>query len=88
MELSRTVASIAVVLGIILAAGHAFGDAASQSSAAKQTMQQKVDEREAQRRAEVEEQRKRKEEFARACNKPRKTEAELEQCRAAYKRLE
>jgi hypothetical protein len=88
MELSRAVASIAVVLGVILAAGHAIGDGATGSSAPKQTIQQKVDEREAQRRAEVQEQRKRKEEYARACNKPLKTDAELDLCRAAYKRLE
>jgi hypothetical protein len=77
-----------VVLGIILAAGHAFGDAAGGASTPKQTMQEKVDEREAQRRAEIEEQRKRKEEFARACNKTLQTYAELDLCRAAYKRLE
>ena len=88
MELSRAVASIAVVLGIILLAGHAFGDAADGSTVPKQTIQQKVDQREAQRRTEIVDQRKRKEEFARACNKPLKNDLEREECRLAYKRLE
>ena len=88
MELSRTIASMAVVLGVILAAGHAFGDASIGASGPKPTVQQKVEEREAQRRAAVAEQQRRKDAFERACNKPLKTETDFDLCRAAYRRLE
>jgi hypothetical protein len=44
--------------------------------------------REAQRRAAVEEQQRRKEAYERACSKPLKSQTELDQCRTAYKRLE
>ena len=88
MELSRAVASIAVVLGVILAAGHAFGDGAAGATAPKPTIQQRVEQREAQRRADIDEQRRRKEEFARACNRTLRTELEMDECRTAYKRLE
>lgn len=84
MELSKAIASIAVVLGVILAAGHAFGDGAEGSTALKPAVQ----EREAQRRAAIEEQQKRKEAYERACNRTLKTEAEFNQCRAAYRRLQ
>ena len=89
MELARTVASLAVVLGIILAMGHAFGDdAADGASAPKPTVVPKTADREAARRAAVQEQERRKAEFARACNKPLKSDAEMSQCREAYRRLE
>jgi hypothetical protein len=87
MELSRTIASVAVVLAVILAAGHAYSEAMV-PAAAQPTAQQKVDEREAQRRAAVEEQQKRKDAFERACSKPIKSDTDHELCRAAYKRLD
>lgn len=115
MELSKTVASIAVVLGMILAAGYAQGGesiekqavvlgvilAAGQAHAqaqaietqvapagpTKPTAQDRIQEREAQRRAAVLEQERRKVAYERACNKPLKTEADLDLCRTAYKRL-
>jgi hypothetical protein len=87
MGLSTTIASIAVVLAVILAAGHAYSDTVSQTMA-KPTAQEKVVEREAQRRAAVEEQQKRKDAYERACNKPMKSDSDLDLCRAAYKRLQ
>jgi len=88
MDLSRTIASMAVVLGVILAAGYAQGEAPAPAGAPKITAQDRLVEREAQRRAAVEEQQKRKDAFERACNKPLKSETDFDLCRAAYKRLE
>jgi len=87
MELSRTVASMAVVLGVILAAGHASGDAVV-PEAAKPTAQERIDEREALRRVAVEEQQKRKDAYERACGKQIKSDTDFDLCRAAYKRLQ
>ncbi|HEV3008639.1 MAG TPA: hypothetical protein VGX52_06360 [Burkholderiales bacterium] len=86
MELSRAIASIAVVLGVILAAGYAQGESAA--GATKQTAQDKVQAREAERRAAVLEQEKRKDAFERACNKPLRTDTDRDLCRTAYKRLQ
>ena len=89
MKLSTAIASTAVVLGVILAAGYANGEAqVSAAGSTQPTAQEKVEAREAQRRAAVEEQQKRKEAFERACNKPMKTDTELDLCRSAYKRLQ
>lgn len=89
MKLSTAIASMAVVLGVILAAGYANGEAPISSAGATQpTAQEKVEAREAQRRAAVEEQQRRKEAFERACNKPLKTDTEMDSCRNAYKRLQ
>ena len=87
MKLSTTIASVAVVLGVILTAGYANGESAEPARTAKQTAQDKVEARELQRRAAVEEQQKRKDAFERACSKPR-TDIEFGLCRAAYKNLE
>ena len=87
MDLSTTIASMAVVLAVILAAGHAYGEAVA-PAVGKPTAQEKVVEREAQRRAAVEEQQKRKDAFERACNKPMKSDSDFDLCRAAYKRLQ
>jgi len=87
MELSKTVGSMAVVLGVVLSAGFAVGEDGA-AGASKQTMQMKVEEREAQRRAALEEQQKRKDAFERACNKPMKSDMDRDLCRVAYKRLE
>jgi hypothetical protein len=88
MDLSRTIASMAVVLGVILAAGYAQGEGTAPADAPKITAQDRLVEREAQRRAAVEEQQKRKDAFERACNRPLKSEMDFDLCRAAYKRLE
>jgi hypothetical protein len=52
------------------------------------TGQMKVEEREAQRRVALEEQQRRRDAFDRACNKPMKTDVDLDLCRTAYKRLQ
>jgi hypothetical protein len=89
MELSKAIASIAVVLGVILAAGYAQGQAEmSSEGATKQTAQERIQEREAERRAAVAEQERRKVAYEKACNRPLKTDSDLETCRSAYKRLQ
>lgn len=89
MDLSRTIATMAVVLGVILAAGYASGEQpAPAAGVTRPTAQDRMEAREAQRRAAVEEQQRRKDAFERACSKPLKSEAELDLCRAAYRRLE
>jgi hypothetical protein len=89
VELSRTIAGMAIVLGVILAAGYAQGESNQPAAPGKTvTVQERVAAREAQRRAAVEEQQRRKDAYERACNKPIKSEAQLGQCREAYKRLE
>ena len=86
MELSRTVATVAIVLGVVLAAGYA----SSQDSTApmpKQTAQEKIAEREAQRREAMKLQQERKEEFTRRCGRSVQSAAEQEFCREAYRKL-
>ena len=85
MQLSTVVASAALVLAAALAVGHALGQDIAPQSETKVTMQRKVDEREAQRRAAAADQQKRKEEFAKRCSKPVKTPFELEECRTVYR---
>ena len=87
MQLSTVVASAALVLAAALAAGHALGQDIPPQSEPKVTMQKKVDEREAQRRAAAADQQKRKEEFAKRCSKPVKTPFELEECRTVYRQM-
>ena len=75
MELSRTIASVAVVLAVVVAAGFAAGEdrAVTDKKVADKTVS--------------EEQEKRREHFERACNKPLKTENERALCRAAHRAL-
>lgn len=88
MQLSTVVASVALVLAAALAVGHALGqDIPPQSEPKAVTMQKKVDEREAQRRAAAADHQKRKDEFARRCTKPLKTPYELEECRTVYRQM-
>jgi hypothetical protein len=91
MQLSTVVASTALVLAAALAVGHALGqDSPPRSDPGveqKITMQKKVDDREAQRRAAAADQQRLKDEFARRCNKPVKTPYELEECRTVYRQM-
>jgi hypothetical protein len=87
MQLSTVVASAALVLAAALVVGHALGQDISPQSEPKVTMQKKIDEREAQRRAAAVDHEKRKEEFARRCTKPIKTPYELEECRTVYRQM-
>ena len=80
---------MAVVLGVVLTAGYANGEAPTPATGATvTTAQDKLDAREAARRAAVAEQQRRKDAFERACSKPIKSEGDFEVCRAAYRRLE
>ena len=100
MELSRTIGTVALILGVVLAAGFAVGEdgapatkqvmttQALPSAAPKVTGQMKVQEREAQRRAALEEQQRRKDAYDRACNRPLRSDTDFDLCRTAYKRLQ
>ena len=87
MELSRTIATVAIVLGVVLAAGYASSQESAQMPVPKQTAHEKVVEREAQRREAMKLHQERKEDFARRCNKPVQSAAEMDYCRAAYRKL-
>jgi hypothetical protein len=84
---SVIIGSIALALAGVLATGHAFGQEITQPSAFRETGQEKLEQREALRRAAMAEHQKRKEDFARNCIKPGLSEPQLEACRAAYRRL-
>ena len=75
MELSKTIASMAVVLGVVVAAGFAVGE--NNAPAPTKTVDKK----------QLDEQQKRREHFERACNKPLNTENDKQICRAAYRAL-
>ena len=92
MDLAKLVGSMAVVLGIAVAAGHALGeedrDAPPPAAAPKVTVQKRLEEREAHRRAEMAAQQKRKEEFSRRCSSSAlRSEQDVQACRVAYRRL-
>ena len=87
MQLSTVVASAALVLAAALVAGHALGEDIPPQSPTKVTVQKKLDEREAQRRAAAADQQKRKADFERRCSKPLKTPYELEECRPVYRQM-
>ena len=86
MDLSRTIATVAIVLAVVLAAGHASSQDA-QMPVPNQTGQEKIAEREAQRREAMKLQQERKEDFARRCGKSVQSTAEQDYCRAAYRKL-
>ena len=82
---SIVVGSVALVLAGVLATGYAFGQEIIK--APQPTAQEKLDQREALRRTAMQEQQKRKEDFARNCIKPDLSDKQLEACRAAYRKL-
>jgi hypothetical protein len=86
MELSRIIGTLALLLAVVLVAGYAVGD--EPSPPIKETIQQKVEQKEAARRAAMAAQQKRKADFAKRCSgKTGLSEPELEACRAAYRKL-
>ncbi len=88
MQASTIVGSLALILAAALVAGYTYGDDTTPSPAEpKTTMQKRVDEREAARRAAVAEQEKRKQEYQRRCAKPDKTTEQLAECRVLYRQL-
>ena len=80
MELSKAVAALSLILGALLTTGYA-------RAAEKEIVQVRAAAREAVRRVAIAEHDRRKADFARRCSKPIMTNAELEACRAAYRRL-
>ena len=87
MQASHVVGAIALLLAVAAAAGYAYSDETPAPVPERVTMQKKVDEREAARRAAVAEQQKRKEEFQRRCAKSVQTAEELAECRAVYRQM-
>jgi len=88
MQASTVVGAIALVLAVVAAAGYAYSDETPTPAVPERvTMQKKVDQREAARRAAVAEQQKRKEEFQRRCSKSVQTAEELAECRAVYRQM-
>jgi hypothetical protein len=86
MELSRAVASGALILGALLVAGYALSGEAAEP-ATKETVQKKIEKREEARRAAVIEQRRKTEVFQRRCQRPLRTPEELEDCRVIYRMM-
>lgn len=79
MELSNVVAAAALVLAGLLVSGY--------SQAQEKAMPREGAAREAARQVAIIQHKQRKEEFARLCAKPFMSNAEMEACRAAYRRL-
>ena len=86
MDLSRTVASLALLLSLLLVVGYSRAQPAL-GVIAVPTAQQKVEEREAKRRAAMIEQQRRRDDYERLCRRPLMSPAELEGCRLAYRQL-
>ena len=86
MDTSIIVGSIALALAGVLATGKAFGQE-TPLPLIKETAHEKLEQREALRRAEMAEHQKRKAEFARNCFKQGLSEPQLDACRAAYRKL-
>jgi hypothetical protein len=84
MELSRAVASGALILGALLVAGYALSGEAAEP---KETAQKKIEQREEARRAAVIEHRRKTEVFQQRCRKPLRTPEELEDCRVIYRMM-
>jgi hypothetical protein len=75
-------------IALIAVFGSAFAaEATPVTPVSTPTLQQKLEEREAQRRAMVVEQQKRYAEFVRWCKRAIVTDRELAECRVAYRRL-
>ncbi|HZS69551.1 MAG TPA: hypothetical protein VFA72_20750 [Burkholderiales bacterium] len=88
MQASTVVGTLALILAAVLVAGYTYGDdTAAPPAEPKITMQKKVDEREAARRAAAAEHARRKAEYQRRCAKPDKTSDELAECRVLYRQL-
>ena len=86
VDTSIIIGSIALALAGALATGHALGQE-TPPPLIKETAHEKLEQREAQRRAEMAEHQKRKAEFSRNCIKQGLSEPQLEACRAAYRKL-
>lgn len=80
MDLSKAVAALALAAAAVLITDYsrAYGQEAARETVAA---------REAARRIALAEHQRRKEDVARLCAKPVKTNTEMDACRAAYRRL-
>jgi hypothetical protein len=87
MDLAKIVGTLAIAIGVVVAAGHAAGEDAGEPPARALAVPKKVADRDAERRAAMAEQQKRKEDVSRLCGKQNKTDAEMEACRVAYRKL-
>lgn len=81
MDLSKAVGTVAIVLGVVIAAGFAVGEDKIPVPVPAQKSAQ------VQKRDSMEEHQRRKEHFQRACGKTMKTDLDRETCRAAYRAL-
>ena len=87
MQLNTVIGALALLLAAALVAGHALGEDALPPASTPTTIQKRVDEREAQRRAAAAVHQRKKDEFERRCTKPLKTPAELEDCKQVYRQM-
>ena len=87
MDLSRAVASAALILGVLLVVGHARGGDEAVAKPEPETAQKKVEKREEARRAAAMEHRRRTQMFQQRCHKPLRTPEELEDCRVIYRMM-
>lgn len=85
MELSRAVASGALILAALLVAGYALSGESAEP--AKETAQKKIDKREEARRAAVIEHQRKTQVFEQRCHKPLRSPEELEDCRVIYRMM-
>jgi len=77
---------MALGLAVAVATTYTLGEDGIQPPV-KETIQKKLETKEAQRRAAVAEQKRRKADVARHCSKEDMTNSERQACRAAYRRL-
>jgi hypothetical protein len=83
MKTSIIVGALAIAVAGVLATGHALGG----ELVIKETAQQKLERREAMRRAALAQHQQKKDYLARNCTKRNLSAAEFEACRAAYRQL-
>jgi len=86
MDLAKMIASVALLLIVVIAAGYAKGEDGVEPTQAV-SAQKRIEEREAKRKAEIAEHQKRKEDLSRHCTRPLATPADLEACRAVYRKM-
>ena len=86
MDLAKTIASVALLLVVVIAAGYARGEDSTEPTKTV-SAQKRIEEREAKRKADIAEHQKRKEDLSRHCMRPLETPADLEACRTVYRKM-
>jgi hypothetical protein len=86
MDLSKVIAAVALALAAVLVSEYSR---AAEKLVVQQPLQARetTEAREAARRLAFADHQRRKDNVVRLCNKPLRTQAELEACRVAYRRL-